>query len=1599
MATNLELQKSLNDLLEEAATLLEAQTKQYQSQATIIAGMVRAQAVLNEAAGGDKFEQVAEALDKAAEAAEKYSSKEQQLKKIKEALDENESSSEKLNKSLENLVSTMAEMSIAEQMLHGVANGFSFVANAAKGLISFGGSVVRTLGHLAASIIAFPFRLLQNLINASDQGGSNELAQQLEEIRREFGYLNKTAGGAIVSLGKGMQGQLANTGLSVYRVFGNLAQRLKFVFEYAKNLGPVFDALNFSLGQGGAEALGAYNKALGLTAEGQKAIATRALASGRTVNDVNREVANYAIQLSQQFGVTMTAVGRDIGTMMSDFEHFGHLAPQQLAQTAVFARRLGVEVKALAGIMEKSFNFEDAANQAAQLSQAFGLNIDALQQMREQDPGRQLDNLRRAFFAAGRSIEGMTRQERRLLQTQTGLDAASLDAAFSLKSQALSYDQIQKKGDAAKNSQLTQAQAMQKLAGAIERLVQSGGSGSGGFFDRFFKGFDTGIKRTREYRELMINLQRALRATYMAGIQVGQAFVHAFPGIRDVFKGISGFFEPRRFRTMLNGVVTALRQFFTDLTTNPRQALPRLLDRLKTGFFDYFQSNSQSGQRLLRGVRAFFLAFTTIANSMLKVGITGVTKGIQYIVDLLTGRKHVPTPGAAGTGGAFAEAFSRLVDGLGPVFRDLWKSIQQLFGVLWSKARPWVMRSIVPALVALFGPSVVMSIARGIGTALISALGTALLKGIQSRVLGRTLERAGPSLGRQAQQTLERAPRAGAGAGADQSEAINGAARSGQAVERSGRQQWGQLARTLVMIAAFIVIGIGAMVLTVLAIRRWNIQPREIIEAGMMMVAMVPLIVSAAAVTVVAGRLPRGDAGSIALGLLFIGGTALAMGAVAIGIVGMVKSFHFSRADIANAGIMMAAISGMFIAATVVVVAGALIGAAVTATGGIGAVVIIAAVAFLALVVEGMVAQGMRIITQINRFHPEPGFEGKVAVFLDVIRTIGAFAGSLGTIVSAASPGILGVVSSAIFGNDPQREMQKTLGGIVNIITAMGDQITRIIAQIMTFASRMTPEQVDRGRIIGETLGAVGSLAQALAGPTELFKNTSGSIFGIQFGSDVTDKLRQFATNIGLMGATLINVMRAVTQMMTAVGPAGATVEQVRAGQMIGSVLSAIGELAQNLMPRRATLEALNGARDFSGALTNINTFIRSMLDTIIGSSLLTHIRVFVSTFLRDIGGMTAQQSQRAAQVAPVIAEALKAMVAVSTLVANVLPTNVAVTPLNQTAIDALLGFTTSFINQITSAVPRIMTTMLSLANQISPTQLRAMKGIAEGISGFLHVVAEIPTLVAGFAGELPHGSAINVVSVAEAVTRTMVTTQLLHRVLENVFDADFIRTIQLVSSVSIPRDMTAKMAALKGMFDAIGAIPTAMQAFNNLPTNSNNAGIGARVDGVIGGVSQLVAALTNPTTSSGLINPFLTSAGANYLGARFSAFAIPRGINEKITQAAAFVENLATAGTSMTSVVRTTAIASIASGVAQMVRDVNAISTELANLHPVDISANLGRLAHNMGLGQAQEFTVARGRINMTIQNTTTINAGDLEYVLVNRVGSTIATIRRPGT
>jgi hypothetical protein len=747
MATSIEIQQQFTKLVELRNTFIEQQNKLLKEQSALYSQIVEK---IEKMGGKNDFGNNVSRWNKTFldfnKTTEKGTDKlKDSMDEVKEKTDLNNMFFEKMGDNFDKLNKKSKGFSLLGTVFKGLGNGvlgvaksFAGVLAVASSTITFATKATKAILRFATSVISFPFKILNGIINmAGAMQSSTELAEAIEAVRKEFGYLDRTAGGTILSLSHSLKGNLAQTGLSVMRVLGNTAAVIRYFTEYAHNLGEVLDAVGTNIGEGGAGALVAYNKALGLTAAGQKAIAARSVATGQSINSINQEIANYSIQLSDAFGVTMKAVSRAVGEMMADVSHFGHLAPKELVQVSVYARKLGIDVKNLGQVMDKFMNFEDTATAASNLSQAFGLNIDAFKLMQEQDPAKKMEMLRKAFFAAGKSIETMTYQERRLLAQQTGLDDAALQTTFSLKNQSMSYDQIQKKGDAAKKKQLTQAEAMEKLAGAIERLVRSGQAGSGGFFERFVQGFQTGIMWSADFRRMIRNIRTDLFLTYRTGIQMGREFVRAFPGVRDLMGGIADLFNPQRFRTLLGGVSTAFVKFFDNLNAE------QLLHTLSESFRNWISGSGGGFKRILTGARAFATAFGSILSQGLRLIIPALTNGLRELTTFIVEgpSRNLREQSSTLSGsilGFFVNAFNEIKNDarLRQALEDLSSAALKFLAASWEKLRPIITPLLERAGRAMFtyalgrvaasvGAEIMKTLAKEVGLSLIRSIASA----------------------------------------------------------------------------------------------------------------------------------------------------------------------------------------------------------------------------------------------------------------------------------------------------------------------------------------------------------------------------------------------------------------------------------------------------------------------------------------------------------------------------------------------------------------------------------------------------------------------------------------------------------------------------------------------------------------------------------------------------------------------------------------------------------------------------------------------------------------------------------------------------------
>jgi len=1334
MATNIDIQQQLNDLLEQQSKIMEAQAKMMKSQISLAQDLVDSLSKINYKGVAEDVTATQDAIDKAQASTSKLGSTNQSVyEQVKDSVTEATKNLLGFNEQTLDSIEKLGKLGfVAGSAMTGFIAGLKFTGNAMRTVASLGQGMLGFMGDLAASIIAIPFKMLSGLISMADTGGSNELAQALEDIRKEFGALHTTAGKAIIDISRSMKGELANSGLSVYRVMGNLAERLKAVAEWAKQLGPLFEVLAPQLIKNG-EAFAAYNKGLGLSEAGLKALGTRAFATGQDITEIQRQVANFSLQLGKSFGLSSKMISRDMGEMMADFKHFGSLAPQQLAQVSVYARKLGVDIKALVGVIDKFDNFEDAAAGAAHLSQAFGLNVDALELMKAQNPAERVEMLRKAFFNAGRSVESMTRQERALLAQQSGVGDDALDLVFSLKNQAVSYADIQKKGSAAHKQQLTQAQAMKGLADSIERLVKSGSAGAGGFFDRFIQGFTVGIRRSTEFRQLMYGIQKSLMVVFQAGVRVGRMFVDMFPGVKDIIKGLGDLFNPSKFRELMKKVQEAFRGFFDDMTKNPRTALTKLMDKLKKGFFEFFESNSAAGRRVLDGFKSFFVALAQIGASMLKFALKGITTGIRFIVDLLQG--NVSLPGMGGAGGAamgfIGEILGPIIEALKEAWPPLWNALKDVFHeVLYNHVGPFLLKHAPLILGLLFGPSVVGMIGRTFTSTLITmflgSLGRALTSGTLVSRGTSMVTKAFGGLTNAAARTAQAGAGVSGGAGAQARAAINATNGAVDSANKS-RVSAGTIAK-LALLTLVIGVGLYLLVTKGLVPLAKSIQENHITGESIRSAALT-MVAAAVAMTAMGGALAllnvatRGlNAGSalrMVAGVALIGLIAAGMAIEGKHIINYLKDVN--PGDLGRSVLAMGAIGTFFLAAAGITAIAALVGVIAFAGGGMGAVAIAAGLLAIGVTIEVMAREGLRIMNMINGFRPSPGFLEKTKAFAAIMSAVGSFAGNIATIIASTTPSF----TQFLFGN-PAEEQRKTLASVQAVVQAISGGLIGIIRVLRPAINQLagSESQLKAAEALGSLLQGVSALGQALAPPSQALAESSFMHDLMTSGDRVVDRVHSVQEYVTSVGGQLRQFLHAISSIITGELSAGITVEQQRALEAIPALLTGLGTFARVLMPSPALIQELNKGASFTGQLDGIAHYVATTLGALRNLDLFGQIGGLIRTVVDALKGenLTKSQLELVKAGLPVLSGAMQGIGSIANAITNLAQ--------NQTTSTGAIFQATQFIQTLISSIgtslPTIVHNMVTTFAGFRPEQLRSVVAGMNALKGTIEAVAAI---------------------------------------------------------------------------------------------------------------------------------------------------------------------------------------------------------------------------------------------------------------------------------
>ena len=411
------------------------------------------------------------------------------------------------------------------------------------------------------------------------------LADAFERVRAKVGSFSESSAARVKTMAKTMSGSLkeAAGGANVFASkfapgIDGAIERVEKSMEIFDDLGSVVDALGSDFNRAQDE-LYLLKEGLAFSSEAMQQTARLAMLGGKSVKTFGQEILSSVDKIGRNFGISTKVLGKDVGAALNNFKILGKMTGdyvKQITQAAVFTRKLGIELTELTGLVDKFDDFEQGAEAAAQLAQGFGLVLDPLKMLNMQDPAARLQEVQRAFAATGRSVDSMSRQERALLASTSGLTEEQTLLALSSKGMAMSYDDIVAGADAANKKQKSTEETFRSLADNIENVIVPLEDVMG-FMTAFFSGFAKGFMGNKGPQNLLAELARMLMTVGKIGGSVGKIFAEfLFPPDKGGKGGLSNIMLT--IGTMFTDLAATVKTFAEDMKAgNVIDAVKKLL--------------------------------------------------------------------------------------------------------------------------------------------------------------------------------------------------------------------------------------------------------------------------------------------------------------------------------------------------------------------------------------------------------------------------------------------------------------------------------------------------------------------------------------------------------------------------------------------------------------------------------------------------------------------------------------------------------------------------------------------------------------------------------------------------------------------------------------------------------------------------------------------------------------------------------------------------------------------------------------------------------------------------------------------------------------
>lgn len=445
-------------------------------------------------------------------------------------------------------------------LFRGAANVLSYAKNLLGGALS-------VLTNMLKAVTSLPFAIARLGANIGEQVRKElveGLGQSFEDLKEKFD-MNSFIGENIRSMKEMSEKSILEfrkPNSELVKFFGYGTEGLK---KYLTSFGETVEQLGYfgevfagEIRKGEQDFLlfTKLRSAAGYSAEDFKYFAMDAYTTVSSLGARMSSAYEASKKVSKMYNINTKMLSRNFMILRKDIVNFGHISDISLNETAAIMTKMGVKMEDAAAVFNKFSTFESASNAAAILGQTFGMNLNAMDMIKAENPAEIFTMFRTAMLDTGKTFDQMSRFEKSIMVQQTGMSAESLKAMMNYSAAGLTFEEARKRIEES-SPEAQQLQKLKELRSSIKEIKKTLNNKS--FFSAFTDGLITKLSYHNETRETVMALSQGYQGLYEYAINMDPKVISDLVRpIRYIIDTMKTIFESEGFR---KGIDVLLKGF------------------------------------------------------------------------------------------------------------------------------------------------------------------------------------------------------------------------------------------------------------------------------------------------------------------------------------------------------------------------------------------------------------------------------------------------------------------------------------------------------------------------------------------------------------------------------------------------------------------------------------------------------------------------------------------------------------------------------------------------------------------------------------------------------------------------------------------------------------------------------------------------------------------------------------------------------------------------------------------------------------------------------------------------------------------------------